>query len=204
MSVAEDYLVRINATLAKGNREEIRDLAQEIHCAFAGQINGIEIYSRDEHGANALALKQLRGKLLNYLAECDRKLYGGLGLGTISEHIRLLENALANSLQGDELKAVYDQVDRIYEGRYDTYSDGLWDYANGSYAPCDKQTILRIGKLRDFRDEQMRKLQIAEAQSRVSVWCKATARVQMPRPPRLFRLPRKSLLIKSMESLSRS
>lgn len=170
MSIVEDYFVRINATLAKGNREEIRDLAQEIHCAFAGRINGIEIYSRDERGANALALKQLRGKLLNYLDERDRELYGGLGLETISERIRFLESALADGLEGEDLKKVYERVDSIYANYYDSYTDGLSGYFYSQYNPCSEQTMLRIEKLKHFRDEEMRKLRIAEAQSsRVSM-----------------------------------
>lgn len=165
MSIVEDYLVRIKVTLANGSRDEIRDLAEEIHGAFAGQINGIEKYSKDDYGANATALKQLRGKLLNYLDDCDREIYGGLGLETISGHIRYLESALAEGLEGGELKAAYDRIDRIYGNYYDSYADGLSGFLYSPYEPCDEQTILRIEKLRHFRDEEMRNLRVAEAQA---------------------------------------
>lgn len=165
MSIVEDYLVRIKVTLANGSRDEIRDLAEEIHGAFAGQINGIEKYSKDDYGANATALKQLRGKLLNYLDDCDREIYGGLGLETISGHIRYLESALAEGLEGGELKAAYDRIDRIYGNCYDSYADGLSGFLYSPYEPCDEQTILRIQKLRHFRDKEMRSLRVAEAQA---------------------------------------
>ncbi len=165
MSVVEDYLVRINKALKNDDPDEIRDLAQEIHGAFAGLIDGIEKYSRDTQGANALSLKQLRGKLLNHLDDRDRELYGSKGLETISRHIRFLESVLAEGLEGDDLKAAYVSVDRIYGNYYDSYADGLSGFLYSAYEPCDEQTILRIEKLRHFRDEEVRNLRIAEAQA---------------------------------------
>lgn len=165
MSIVDEYLEDINKALKANDPNEIRNLAQEIHGAFAGIIDKIDAYTRDEHGATELGLKQLRGKLELYRNECDRELYGRQGLETITDHIRFLEKALDDGLQGEELKAVYIRVDSIYANYYDSYVDGLSGYSYSQYNPCDEQTVLRIEKLKHFRGEELRKMKIAEVRA---------------------------------------
>lgn len=110
-------------------------------------------------------LKKLIGKLRVLREDKDRELYGSYGLETISEHIHFLQDALETGKEGNDLLSVYERVDRVYANEYKSYTDGLcgWNYRDRD--PCDGQTELRIEKLKYFRDAELRKVRVAEAQA---------------------------------------
>lgn len=117
--------------------------------------------------------------------DSDDKAFGAAFCATITQHIRRLEQALEEGVKDDELKAVYDSIDYVYANArgYDSYTDGLASYSYGSSNRNDfndEQTQLRIDKLKHFRDEELRKLKIAEAQgASVSLTASATSNVQV-------------------------
>ena len=53
----------------------------------------------------------------------------------------------------------------MYANRYDFYIDGLSGYGCREYELCSQQTEIRIEKLKVIRDEEFRKLKIAEARA---------------------------------------
>lgn len=153
-----------------GNLCEVDRIAREIVSTFHSEIPHLSSYrgariigdGRDRHSPDDL--RKLIGKLCVLREEKDRAFYGPYGLETITEHIRNLEDAMNAGVEGDDLKALYERVDRVYANYYDSYVDGLsgWNYRD--YEPCDEQTSLRIEKLKHFRDAELRNIRIAEAQ----------------------------------------
>ena len=160
--------------LSLGKPQEIDRTAREIVSVFSAEIphlssyRGARIscggdYADNTHTADDL--KKLIGKLRVLREAKDRELYGSYGFETITEHIHLLEDALEAGEKDDELKAVYKRIDHIYANVYDSYTDGLSAYLSGDDSPSDEQTILRIEKLRHFRDVELRELRVAEARA---------------------------------------
>lgn len=170
LSIIDTYLSEARSVLATGDLREVDRIAREIVSAFNSEIPHLSSYrgartigdGRDMHSPDDL--RKLIGKLRVLREEKDRGLYGPYGLETITEHIRNLEDAMNTGVDGDDLKALYERVDRINTNYYDSYVDGLsgWNYRDD--APCDEQTSLRIEKLKHFRDAELRKIRIAEAQ----------------------------------------
>lgn len=171
MSIIDTYLSEARSVLATGDLREVDRIAREIVSAFHSEIPHLSSYrgarligdGRDMHSPDDL--RKLVGKLRVLREEKDRELYGPYGLETITEHIRNLEDAMNSGVDGDDLKALYERVDRIYANYYyDSYVDGLsgWNYRD--YEPCDEQTSLRIEKLKHFRDAELRMIRVAEAQ----------------------------------------
>ncbi len=170
MSIIDTYLSEARSALATGDPREVDRIAREIVSAFHSEIPHLSSYrgariigdGRDMHSPDDL--RKLVGKLRVLREEKDRELYGPYGLDTISEHIRLLEDAMDTGIEGDELKALYERVDHVYANYYKSYVSGLcgWKYQDDD--PCDEQTELRIEKLKHFRDDELRKIRIAEAQ----------------------------------------
>lgn len=171
MSVIDSYISEARRAIAANDLGEVDRVAREIVSAFHSEIphlssyrgarivgDGRDMYSPDD-------LRKLIGKLRVLREEKDRDLYGPYGLETFTENIRYLQDALETGKEGDELLSIYERVDRVYANEYKSYTDGLcgWNYQD--YDSCDAQTELRIEKLKHFRDAELRKMRIAEAQS---------------------------------------
>lgn len=170
MSELDNYIRNASETLRGGDSSAIDALAREIVSAFNAEIPNLSHYrgARITGGDNrhtAADLRKLIGKLCVLRDEKDQELYGAYGLETITSHIHLLERAIEDGIGGEDLKAVYEKIDSIYANRYDSYIDGLSGYGYREYEPCSQQTELRIEKLKVIRDEEFRKLKIAEAQA---------------------------------------
>ncbi len=108
-------------------------------------------------------LERILGKLRLKREEQDMETYADCGLITVTQHIRALERAEEDGLQGEDLKAVYDSMDKIYANYYESYTDGLVAFGYSGDPISDEQTELRIEKLKLFRDEELRKLKMSEA-----------------------------------------
>lgn len=171
MSVIDSYISKAHHALAANDLDDVDRVAREIVSAFHSEIPHLSSYrgvrvigdGRDKH--NPDDLRKLVGKLRVLREEKDKELYAPYGLEAITEHIRYLQDALETGKEGDELLSIYERVDRVYANEYKSYTDGLcgWNYQD--YDPCDSQTELRIEKLKHFRDAELRKMRIAEAQS---------------------------------------
>lgn len=162
MSNIDDYLMRIDKALVSKDLDAIRSLAYEINGAFTEQIKTIGAYERDEKGATPLGLRQIRGKLVAYRNSTDEARYGTYGLSSITDSIRQLEDALSCDYSPEELEILYKRIDHTYSQTLKGYTSGLcgWNYTKASPGP--EQTRLRMEKLRFYRDEEYRKLKLAE------------------------------------------
>lgn len=170
MNELDNYIRRASETLRGGDNSAIDSLAREIVSAFNAEIPNLSHYrgARLADGDNrhtAADLRKLIGKLRVLQDRKDRELYGPYGLETITSHVHLLERATEDGLEGETLKAIYEKIDSIYANRYDSYVDGLSGYCYREYEPCPQQTELRIEKLKVIRDEEIRKLKIADARA---------------------------------------
>lgn len=171
MSIIDSYILNASRVLVSGDSREVDRMAREIVSVFQAEIPHLSSYrgmrvigdGRELHSASDL--RKLVGKLRILRETKDREIYGPYGLETITEHIRYLEEALETGAEGDDLNARYERVDRVYANYYDSYVDGLsgWNYRDDE--PCDEQTSLRIEKLKHFRDAELRKIKVAEAQT---------------------------------------
>lgn len=170
MSELDNYIRNASETLRGGDSSAIDALAREIVSAFNAEIPNLSHYrgTRITGGDNshtAADLRKLIGKLRVLRDRKDQELYGAYGLETITSHIHLLERATEDGFEGETLKAIYEKIDSIYVNRYDCYVDGLSGYNYTEYELCPQQTELRTEKLKVIRDEEFRKLKIAEAQA---------------------------------------
>lgn len=174
MSIEDEYIEKALKAIRSGDSAKIDATAREIVGAFSSAIPHLANYrgSRlvgsgpDRHTQSDL--RKLIGKLKVLREERDRNLYGPYGLETICEHINFLEDALASGIEGNELSKAYERIDSIYFDEYDSYSRGLSCEAYSPHAPCDDQTILRIDKLKQIRDKEMRQFKIAETQKTIT------------------------------------
>ena len=170
MSELDNYICSASETLRGGDSSAIDALAREIASAFNAEIPNLSHYrgTRMTGGDNrhtAADLRKLIGKLRVLRDGKDQALYGPYGLETITSHIHLLERATEDGIGGEDLRAVYEKIDSMYANRYDFYIDGLSGYGCREYELCSQQTEIRIEKLKVIRDEEFRKLKIAEAQA---------------------------------------
>lgn len=170
MSELDSYIRRASETLRGGDGSAIDAIAREIVSAFNAEIPNLSHYkgARITGGDNrhtAADLRKLIGKLRVLRDGKDRELYGPYGLETVTNHIHLLERTAEDGIEGEDLRAVYETIDCIYVNRYGFYVDGLSGYGYREYELCPQQTELRIEKLKVIRDEEFRKLKIAEAQA---------------------------------------
>lgn len=159
MDTIDTYLSRINHAIEKNNLRTVRALAREIEGAFAGQIEHINFYDRNENGSTVLGLKQLRGKLLNLRNEKDQEQYGSYGLSFLTESIHELEDLSTSTFKNDEARALCEKMDSLYANSCPDYLCGIegWD----SPLPDEylkAQLILRCEKLKAYRDAEQRKL----------------------------------------------
>lgn len=171
MSIIDTYLSEARSALATGDLREVDRVAREIVSAFHSEIPQLSSYrgariigdGYDMHSPDDL--RKLVGKLRVLREEKDRTLYGPYGLETITEHIHYLEDSMDSGMGDDDLEALYERIDQVYANYYNSYVDGLsgWNYS--SFEPCVEQTVLRIEKLKHFRDVELRKIRVAEAQA---------------------------------------
>lgn len=166
MTAVDDYIKRISTTLAGGDTSATNLLSKEIVSAFHATIPNISHY----RGSNPTGLhtadnlKQLRGMLIVLRDQEDNKLYGSYGLSTVTDAIRELETSMIDEWPSDAVEALYDKLDNTFANSVEAYTVGLCGYYS-DMNPCDAQTELRISKLKEYRDQEVRKQRVAEAQS---------------------------------------
>ncbi|MGO5316917.1 hypothetical protein ACTQZK_07265 [Paraeggerthella sp. LCP19S3_G8] len=180
MTVLDEYIVRAAQTLRDATASDMDALCHDISDILKPDYTPARAWACLGGGEGFSYTKSDLGRMLAILRlrreEQDRETYGGSGLLAITQHIRQLERANEDGLCGDQLIAVYEKVDSIYANYYDSYADGLSGYSYRGYEPCLQQTELRMEKLKLFRDEELRRLRIAEAQAAsVSMVQNATA-----------------------------
>lgn len=169
MSAIDDYLLKARNAIRTYDVSVIDSTAKEIISAFHAEIPNISHYrgaTMGGHGPHTAAnLKQLMGKLLVLRDEKDNALYGEYGLMTVTDSIRKLESALLDDLSDDQIIDVYHIVDGTYANLIDAYVTGLsgWEYSNEEAS--DFQTQLRISKLRQYRDDEIRRMKLAKTQA---------------------------------------
>lgn len=171
----EGYIVKANGAIRSGDAGEVDAIARQIVSAFHSEIPHLSSY-RGQHISGGgwvdrhttFDLKKLIGKLRVLRERKDDALYGPYGpygLGVITASIRQLEDALAKGAEGVERENLYNRIDHIYANHFPTYAQGLSGFMYSDDEPCDEQTRLRIEKLSLYRDEELRKLRIAESRS---------------------------------------
>lgn len=176
MAIVDEYLKRAYQALDKDNPNEIDALAREIVSAFQNDISGITHYrggrvafvgsstasSPDLHSVSDLM--KLIGKLRVLRENKDNEVYGAFGFAAMTASIRELEDCMYHGTTGEDLIKVYRRIDDTYANEYRSYTDGLSGWDNRKYEPSVEETEKRISKLRNFRDKEMRKIRIAEAE----------------------------------------
>lgn len=170
MAILDDYIFRAARLLHSDSSENVDVLCREIIDVFKLDYINPESFAyinssnsfRYSNSDLRTVVQMLRLKRENL----DEERYGSECCHAITEHIRRLEQALEEGLQCEALKAVYESIDFVYANAkgYDSYADGLASYGSDRDDLNDEQTRLRIDKLKHFRDEELRKLKIAEAQ----------------------------------------
>lgn len=182
MAILDEYILRAASLLRSDSSEDADDLCREIIDVFKlDYINPESFkyinssspfrYSNSDLGTIVQILRLKREKQ-------DEERYGSECCHAITEHIRRLEQALEEGLQGESLKSLYDSIDFVYASSrgYESYTHGLASYGSDRDNLNEEQTRLRIDKLKHFRDEEIRKLKIAEVQgASVSLVQNATA-----------------------------
>ncbi len=171
MAILDEYILRAARLLRSDSSENADDLCREIIDVFKLDYTNPEsfrfINSSSSFRYSSSDLRTIVQMLRLERENQDEERYGSKCCHAITEHIRRLEQALEEGLQGEPLKAVYDSVDYVYANAkgYDSYTDGLASYGFSRNDFNDEQTQLRVDKLKHFRDEELRKLKIAEAQA---------------------------------------
>lgn len=168
MTIIDDYLKKANQALQSGNAQQIDTIAKEIVSVFYSEIPNIAHYrgtrisseQSNKHSANDLS--KLVGILRVLQENKDKELYGQYGLESVTDSIRELENALYEQYSNEQLDELFHRVDYVYANKVPVYTQGLcgWSWSVEK-TPCREQAMLRIQKLRNYRDEQMREMRIA-------------------------------------------
>lgn len=169
MAEVDAFIRRCDDVLQRGDKDEADNLAREIIVAFNPSIPNISNY-RGMTGTGPHTLKdlrRLRGKIAVYRDACDDAKYGAYAVGTVTESIRRLEEAQSNKMTVEQLRELFKEIDYVFVDKDGGYTQGLagWDY-NGDLTEdnSDFQIRLRITKLRELRDDMIRKLELAKAQ----------------------------------------
>lgn len=171
MAILDEYILRAARLLRSDSNENADDLCREIIDVFKLDYINPEsfrfINSSSSFHYSSSDLRTIVQMLRLERENQDEERYGSKCCHAITEHIRRLEQALEEGLQGEQLKAVYDSIDFVYARSrgYESYTDGLASYGSNRDNFNGEQTRLRIDKLKHFRDEELRKLIIAEAQA---------------------------------------
>lgn len=169
MAVLDEYILRAERLLSGDTDEDVDALCREIMQVFDLDYINPEAFAYINSSSSFRYSRSDLGMILQKLRlrreESDDKAYGSPFCVTITQHIRRLEQALEEGMKDDELKAVYGSIDHVYanEQGYESYTDGLVTYGFSGTDFSEEQTRLRIDKLKHFRDEELRKLKIAEA-----------------------------------------
>ena len=164
MSATDDYLMRIGKALADDDAIEISNLVLELYMFLNDGVTSITRFQRNQIDTSSSGLRQMRAKLLSRREGQDSNVYGHYGLSAFTDSIHQLEDALGLGWSDDDLKKLYDRIDHLYANTLHMYVDGLCGWQYNDDKPSDEQTRLRIEKLRYYRDEEFRKLKLAEAQ----------------------------------------
>lgn len=164
MSATDDYLMRIGKALADDDATEISNLVLELYMFLNDGVTSITRFQRNQIDTSSSGLRQMRAKLLSRREAQDSNVYGRYGLSAFTDSIHQLEDALGSGWSDDDLKKLYDRIDHLYANTLHMYVDGLCGWQYNDDKPSDEQTHLRIEKLRYYRDEEFRKLKLAEAQ----------------------------------------
>lgn len=171
MAILDEYILRAARLLRSDSSENADDLCCEIIDVFKLDYTNPEsfrfINSSSSFRYSNSDLRTIVQMLRLEREKLDEERYGSKCCHAITEHIGRLEQALEEGLQGEPLRAVYDSIDYVYANAkgYDSYTDGLASYGSNRNDFNDEQTQLRIDKLKHFRDEELRKLKIAEARA---------------------------------------
>lgn len=139
MSTLDDYISRTARMLRREatgfqTRESIDQLCREIQDVFETGYVPAGMYSTLNSPLPYCHTKDDLTRILSILRdkrdELDRRLYGEYGLTTVTEHIRLLERAIDDGIDSDDLVTLYKRVDSIYANHPDShsYTDGLSGY----------------------------------------------------------------------------
>lgn len=169
MAILDEYILRAARLLRSDSSENADDLCREIIDVFKLDYTNPEFFrfinSSSSFRYSSSDLRTIVQMLRLERENQDEERYGSKCCHAITEHIRRLEQALEEGLQGEPLRAVHDSIDYVYANAkgYDSYTDGLASYGSNRNDFNDEQTQLRIDKLKHFRDEELRKLKIAEA-----------------------------------------
>lgn len=182
MAILDEYILRAARLLRNDSSENADDLCREIIDVFKLDYTNPELFrfinSASSFRYSSSDLRTIVQMLRLERENQDEERYGSKCCHAITEHIRRLEQALEEGLQGESLKSVYDSIDFVYASSkgYESYTDGLASYGSDRNNLNEEQTRLRIDKLKHFRDEEIRKLKIAEVQgASVSLVQNATA-----------------------------
>lgn len=170
MTIIDEYIGKANSALRSNDAAMIDKIAREIVSAFNTEIPNLSHYRGQrsidaprEHSASDL--KKLVGKLRVLQESKDAQRYGEFGLASITDSINQLQNAIAEGYSEEQFKLLFEKIDNIYANRYGHYVVGLCGYLYNDDSPDEAQAQLRIEKLRDFRDEEMRRFKLAQFQS---------------------------------------
>lgn len=170
MTIVDEYLIKANSALQSGDSCLIDAVAREIVAAFSTEIPHLSSYrgsrSMDAPSEHSAAdLRKLVGKLCVLRENKDNELYGSYGLGALTDSIRQLEIATSEGYTKEKFAILFKKIDHIYANKYTSYTDGLCGYLYNDDVPDESQAQLRIEKLRIIRDEELRRMRMAETQS---------------------------------------
>jgi ribosomal protein L17 len=107
------------------------------------------------------SLMKIIGKLRVHQETKVIERYGEYGLAAVTDSIRQLQNAIAENYTEKQFTELFNKIDNIYASRHEGYMVGLCDYSYNDDAADASQAQLRIEKLQDFRNEELRKLKLA-------------------------------------------
>ena len=127
MAILDEYILRAARLLRSDSSENADDLCREIIDVFKLDYTNPEsfrfINSSSSFRYSSSDLRTIVQMLRLERENQDEERYGSKCCHAITEHIRRLEQALEEGLQGEPLKAVYDSVDYVYANAkgYDSY-----------------------------------------------------------------------------------
>lgn len=171
MSMVDEYINKANNAMRNDDPQAIDAVAREIVAAFRSEIpnlphyRGVRAIDGGPNCHTAADLKKLIGKLRVFQEARDVELYSEYGLVAITDSIRQLQNSIAENYTEEQFAKLFSKIDNIYANRYKDYAVGLCGYYFNEDAADESQAQLRIEKLQVFRDEELRKLKLAQFQS---------------------------------------
>ena len=155
--VVDEYIVRIDATLAAGNRLMMGKLVEETVSVFANSDSNIKI-GLDRYKARAMSLssepifddkgdlEKLRGKLVCLKESQRRDLEANparLALSAVDENLDECEHLLLSG-QEEEVQPFVDRIVQVYGGEIKNISVGLRGYGFESETSTFRDDLLYI------------------------------------------------------------